>query len=200
MSCNRAFSERNSSMQGPPGPRGPIGFRGLTGERGPSGPRGPAGPAGPSAQSGELLRNGGMEVFSGDVPRWWESAVPNTVRQQTADGRVHSGYSSVRLSNGAILGQTVRRLVPLRYYTLSFFAQGNVAFTASVLFTNSNLGENTAVSVSVRQADVPSSGFGFYRAMTVVAPASTVAAQVFFETAAGSGGFLNVDDVSFTAQ
>ena len=187
-------------MQGPPGPRGPMGFRGLTGERGPAGLRGPAGPAGPGAQSGELLRNGRMENFSGDVPQGWESAVPGTVRQQTADGRVHSGFSAVSLSNGAILGQTIRRLTPLRYYTLSFFAQGNVAFTASVLFTNRNLGENTAAAVSVRQADVPSSGFGFYRIVTVLAPANTVAAQIFFETAAGSGGLLTVDDVSFTTQ
>lgn len=187
-------------MQGPPGPRGPMGFRGLTGERGPVGPRGPEGPAGPSAQSGELLRNGGMESFVGDVPQGWESAVPGTVRQQTADGRVHSGLSAVSLSNGAILGQTIRRLIPQRYYTLSFFAQGSAAFTASVLFTNSNLGENTAAFISVRQADVPSSGFGFYRIVTVTAPANTVAAQVFFEIAAGGGGLLTVDDVSFTTQ
>ncbi len=177
-----------------------MGFRGLTGERGPVGPRGPAGPAGPGSQSGELLRNGGMELFSGDVPQGWESAVPNTVRRQTAGGKVHSGSSAVSLSNGAILGQTVRHLVPLRYYTLSFFARGDAAFTASVLFSNRNLGENTAASVSVRRADVPCSGFGFYRAVTVLAPANTVAAEIFFETAAGRGETLTVDDVSFTAQ
>lgn len=185
---------------GPPGPRGPMGFRGLTGERGPTGPQGSAGPSGPSAQSGELLRNGGMEVFSGNVPQGWESAVPDTVRQQTAGGSVHSGNSAASLLNGAILGQTIRRLVPLRYYMLSFFAQGNTAFTASVLFTNSSLGEHTAASVSVRQTDVPSSGFGFYRVVTVLAPANTVAAQIFFETASGRGGILTVDDVSFTTQ
>ena len=177
-----------------------MGFRGLTGERGPAGPQGPAGPAGPSAQSGELLRNGGMELFSGDVPQGWESAVPDTVRRQTAGGRVHSGLSAVSLSAGAILGQTVRRLVPLRYYTLSFFAQGSLAFTASVLFTNNRLGENTAVSVSVRQEDLPSSGFGFYRAVTGLAPANTVAAQIFIETASDGAGVLTVDDVSFTTQ
>ncbi len=187
-------------MQGPPGPRGPMGFRGLAGERGPAGPQGSAGPSGPSAQSGELLRNGGMEVFVGDVPQGWESAVPNTVRGQTAGGSVHSGDSAVSLSNGAILGQNIRHLTPLRYYVLSFFAQGDVAFTASVLFTNNRLGENTAASVSVRQADVPVTGFGFYRIVTVLAPANTVAAQIFFETASGTGGTLTLDDVSFTAQ
>ena len=131
-----------------PGPRGPKGPRGVRGATGATGPTGPTGTCDCSCQSlGEFLANPGMESFTGNVPTNWIAT--GTTALQTDQGRVHSGNSSVRLSSGATLAQTVSNINPGCFYDFSFFANahGNGGpLTATVTFKPSNVVGLTTVS------------------------------------------------------
>lgn len=193
---------------GATGPTGPTGRTGRTGRTGPTGPTGATGATGicqcPCVAAGELLVNGGMESFTGNVPTGWTTTTPNNISQVTQQGRVHSGNSSVNLTNGANL----RQVVPVNagcFYELSFFAHGEgaqVGLVATVNFITPPNTKTTGLTITVRQQDIPNSNraFGYYRGFTIAVPAGATTAEILFTVTANGGQSLDLDDVSFAVQ
>jgi hypothetical protein len=138
-----------------------------------------------------------MELFTGDTPTDWTTTTPSLVAKDNATGRVHTGEASVAMRDGADLSQ----IVPVHegcFYELSFFAHGNgaqVGLTATVTFIAGGLG----LTISIRQQDLPNSArnFGFYKGITLLAPAGATMAEIKFAVTAAGNQFLNLDDVSF---
>ncbi|MCL2697365.1 MAG: hypothetical protein FWE74_04715, partial [Oscillospiraceae bacterium] len=194
-------------MQGEQGPIGQPGEQGVQGEPGPQGEIGPQGPPGVCGceclNTGELIRNGGMELFTGNVPINWTTTSPDAISRQTQQGGVHSGQAAVGISNGGNLSQ----IVPVHTgctYELSFFARGEdalVGITATVTFRTSSGGE-LGLEIIIRQQDLPNSNrdFGYYRGITIPAPAGTSSAEIKFEINANGEQHAIIDDVSFSAQ
>ncbi|MCL2580781.1 MAG: hypothetical protein FWE32_12275, partial [Oscillospiraceae bacterium] len=190
---------------GPQGPPGPQGQTGATGPQGPPGPQGPQGPAGVCAcpSLGEQVVNGGMEEFeSNGVPTGWTTTTPGLVSQDTAQGRVHSGLSSVNLLDGADLSQTIAPVSGGCFYEFSFFAHAQgaqVGVTATVTFVTPTGNEVGAV-ITVERQDISDSDreFAYYRAITSAAPANATAAIITFTVTAQGNQSLNIDDVSFS--
>ena len=196
--------------RGPIGPQGPKGEQGIQGERGPiglQGKRGPKGEQGPPGKcdckcksSGELLENGGMEQFVGNIPTGWSTTTPNLISRETASGRVHTGESAVVMPNGSDLSQ----IVPVQggcFYKLSFFAHGEgaqVGFTATVTFITGG----TGLEITVRRMDMPSGSreFGYYRGITILAPKGATEAEIKFVVTANGNQYMDLDDVSFFAR
>jgi hypothetical protein len=151
--------------------------------------------------SGELIVNGGMELFTGNVPKGWATTTPGLTSLESQLGHVHSGESSVALTNGAVLFQTV----PVNggcYYELSFFAHGagaQVGFTATVNFSPSS-GSGEALVITVRQQDLPNSSriFSYFRGITTLAPPDATLAEIRFTVTSAGNQHLDLDDVSFT--
>ena len=190
---------------GATGPPGPQGETGATGPQGPPGPQGPQGPAGVCAcpSLGEQVVNGGMEEFeSNGVPTGWTTTTPGLVSQDTAQGRVHSGLSSVNLLDGADLSQTIAPVSGGCFYEFSFFAHAQgaqVGVTATVTFVTPTGNEVGAV-ITVERQDISDSDreFAYYRAITSAAPANATAAIITFTVTAQGNQSLNIDDVSFS--
>jgi len=201
---------------GPTGPQGDRGPDGIPGPFGPTGPTGPGagatGPTGPTGatgptgseqctSTGEMVINGGMEVFTGTVPTGWTSTTPLLVAQETALGRVHSGNSSVNLQDTAVLTQDITGITAGCFYEFSFFARGEgaqVGFTATVTFLTLG-GPVTDGTITVRQQDLINSNrdFAYFRIITTAAPATVTSAVISFTVTAIGSQSMDLDDVSF---
>jgi hypothetical protein len=159
----------------------------------------------PCTNSGELVVNGGMETFSGTIPTGWSTATPFLLVQQTAQGNVHSGASSVNMEDGAVLSQTISAVSPGCYYVFSFFAQGQgsqVGLMATVNFITAN-GDVPGASIIIRPQDFPTTSreFNYYRTTTTAAPRNVTGARIDFTAlTATTTQSLNLDDVSFETQ
>ncbi|HEX2986230.1 MAG TPA: hypothetical protein VHO71_05375 [Caproiciproducens sp.] len=146
-----------------------------------------------------------MESFTiNGVPTDWNTTTPGAVSEQTALGRVHSGNSSVNLTNGAVLSQVIPDINPGCFYELSFFVNaqgGNVGFTATVYFVTP-AGLVTGASVTVRQGDLEnaSNTFAYFEVFTDRVPDDATAAIVQFNVVAEGGQSINLDDVSFSSR
>ena len=72
------------------GATGPTGMTGVTGKTGPTGPTGKTGATGTCSCAcpslGELLTNGGMEEFSGNVPTGWSANNADLVKRTPSRG------------------------------------------------------------------------------------------------------------------
>jgi hypothetical protein len=144
-----------------------------------------------------------MEQFTGNIPTGWATSTPNVVKRDTEPGNVHSGNTAVALSNGATLFQTV----PVSggcFYELTFFVHGEgaqVGFTATVTFAPAE-GSGEGLKIVVRQQDLPNANreFGFFKGITVRAPAEASLAEIRFEVVANGNQYMDLDDVSFAAR
>jgi hypothetical protein len=192
--------------RGATGATGPQGATGATGPRGATGPQGATGPAGtcncPCPSTGEMVVNGGMEVFTGTVPTGWTANNPALVSPVTAQGRVHSGNSAVNLEDEAILSQRITGINPGCFYEFSFFARGegaNVSLTATVTFTTPT-GNVPGGTIFVRDQDIINSNrsFAYYRIITSAAPPNVTGAIISFDVEAQGEQSLDLDDVSFS--
>lgn len=144
-----------------------------------------------------------METFSNDIPTSWTTSTPNAVSSETAQGRVHSGNSSVNLKNGAILEQRI----PINegcYFDFSFHARGEgaqVGIVATVIFVTPTE-QVTGTTITIAQQDLPNDNrnFAYFRSLTSAAPAGTTEAIIRFTVTASGGQSANIDDVSFFVQ
>lgn len=149
---------------------------------------------------GELLTNPGFESFTvADIPDGW--TITGTVERQTNTGQVHSGTSSLRLSGGSTVAQTVDVSDnSRRYYEFSFFANANGTggpLTATVTFLPSC---QTGLTIAIRSLDLPTGNgdFTYYRGITSQAPAGTNQVQVRFTYGTPGNDIVNIDDVSLS--
>ena len=190
--------------KGEPGKQGSPGKPGKPGEQGPQGPKGEPGKCDCKCESkGELLKNGGMELFTGNVPTDWNTTTPGAISHITQQGRVHSGESAVAITDEGNLSQ----IVPVNegcFYELSFFGHGEgalVGVTATVTFITGT-GSTVGLTITVRQQDIPNSNrdFGYYRGITIQAPAGTEMAEIRFSVTANGNQHLVLDDVSFSVR
>jgi len=200
--------------QGPPGKMGPQGEQGIQGEKGkpgPPGPKGENGEQGPPGKCdcccpsyGEQVENGGMELFSGNVPVGWQTNTPDLLRRVTAAGLVHSGESSVSMANGADLSQVIEPINEGCYYQFSFFVHvenANVGLVANLYFITSDGGEVPAGDVFIRRGDIATADkvFSYYRVITSRAPYDVESIRITFECSAQGNQLLDIDDVSFSS-
>lgn len=151
-----------------------------------------------------MVVNGGMELFTENIPTGWSSSTPAAIAQETAQGRVHSGASAVAISNDGILTQEILGINPGCFYEFSFFARGEgaqVGFTATVTFHTPG-GDVPGAAITVRQQDVPNDNrnFSYYRVFTGAAPAGATSATIRFTVTAQGQQSLDLDDVSFATQ
>jgi len=202
-------------ITGNTGPTGPQGIPGITGNTGPTGPQGipgitgNTGPTGPTGVCeclcefiGEQVTNGGMELFTGDIPTDWTTTTPSLISETTQSRRVHSGNAAVNLENAATLSQTITTVNPGCFYEFSFFALAEgeqVGFTATVTFVTSTGDTFEGAAITVRHQDVPNSNsaFAYYRTVTTAAPTNVSSAIINFSVTANGGQSLDLDDVSF---
>lgn len=213
---------------GPPGPRGPMGFQGFTGpegprgcpgrdgeqgpegppgpqgEQGPEGPPGPKGDQGPpgaSCSSGNLIRNGGFESFTGNNPDDW--IVTGTTAKTTANGTYHQGLSAVAVSDHSSISQDITGVTAGCPYEFGFFANqatGTPGISATVVFTTSGGGTMPGGSIAVNNGQIPAGAsiFEYYRVITVPAPANVTKATITInvpDTTSNSSVYF--DDVIF---
>jgi hypothetical protein len=148
--------------------------------------------------------NGGMEVFSANVPTGWNSTTPAEISQETAQGRVHSGSSAVNIGGDGILTQDIPLISPGCYYEFSFFARGQgaqVGLTAAVTFLTPG-GTVPGASIVVRMMDIPTDNreFAYYRVLTDAAPVGVTLARLSFSVTTQDSQSLDLDDVSFATQ
>ena len=143
-----------------------------------------------------------MDTFEDTVPTGWTSETPALVARQNTPGRLHTGTSSVALSNGGTLSQDITPTVDEAYYDLSFFANATTAdttLTAAVIFV---VGDDSEVGLMIEipgdSLPTGSGDFGYYRRITAQAPAGTTAVRVSFGAASQTGGTVQIDDVSLT--
>ncbi len=226
--CNRCVSICKSFTQGPrgatgptglPGPIGPQGVQGPTGSTGPTGPTGAqgiqgltgstgsTGATGPAGEdscpfAGNLVFNGDMELFTGNIPTGWTSTTPTEIGEMNAPGRVHTGEASVNIGNGDVLTQEISGINPGCMYEFSFFARGEglqVGVIAIVNFLTPG-GDVLGAIINVRQEDLPTDNrnFSYYRVFTTPAPINVTGVRIDFNVTAESEQSLDLDDVSFS--
>ena len=188
----------------------PRGFDGAVGPTGPTGPTGATGATGPTGtcicpcrSNGEIVVNGGMETFTGQIPTGWLANHSDLISKVTLQGRVHSGNYAVNLKNTAMLSQEIS-IQPSCFYQLSFFARGEgseVGLVAKVFYLNAQSQSTEALTIQVRQQDIVNSNrsFAYYRGITTVpAPMDTVKVRIEFSAITNGNQSLDIDDVSFS--
>mgnify|MGYP002562040319 CR=1 FL=1 len=191
-------------FDGAVGPTGPTGPTGATGATGPIGPTGPTGTCiCPCRSNGEMIVNGGMETFAGQIPTGWLANHSDLISKVTLQGRVHSGNYAVNLKNTAMLSQEIS-IQPSCFYQLSFFARGEgseVGLVAKVFYLNAQNQATEALTIQVRQQDIVNSNrsFAYYRGITTVsAPMDTVKVRIEFSATTNGNQSLDIDDISFS--
>ncbi|HKL94015.1 MAG TPA: hypothetical protein VJZ69_01880 [Clostridia bacterium] len=153
---------------------------------------------------GEIVLNGGMEQFTDNVPTNWATTTPTAISEEDAQGRVHSGESSVNIGDGGILTQTILGINAGCYYDFSFFARGEgaqVGLIATVTFLTMG-GDVPGGTISIRQQDIPTDNrnFAYYRISTTQAPVGVTGVRISFAVTADGEQSLDLDDVSLTVQ
>jgi hypothetical protein len=154
--------------------------------------------------SGELIKNGGMEHFTGNIPNDWVTASPDAISHNVQSGAVHTGESAVSIAGGGDLSQIVHVFEGC-FYELAFFVRGEgerIGLTAEVTFITEIGGAPALASglrIAVRQQDLPSGtgNFGFYRGITTRAPEGATSAEIRFDVTGENEQHLDLDDVSF---
>lgn len=196
---------------GATGAAGATGATGAAGATGPTGPRGATGATGPTGtcecpcrSRGEIIVNGGMEVFSGNIPANWTVNDTALVSRVDLQGRVHSGDLAVHLEDGAVLYQDVAVGAGC-FYELSFFARGEgsqVGVIATVTYFDAQDRPTEGLVIRVRQQDMVNSNrvFAYYRGIATAAPAGTVRARIAFAVNASGMQGMDLDDVSFSVK
>ena len=197
--CEKCHKRKCKCPTGPPGPPG---------KTGPTGPKGDEGPTGATGSCdckctsiGEQIINGGMELFTDNIPDDWTTTTPDLISEVMAQGRVHSENSSVNLEDGANLSQFVATVEGGCFYELSFFAHGEgaqVSLTATVTFVTPT-GNVNGATIIVNSQDIPNSNreFGYYSVTTLAAPDNAESAIISFSVTTSGGQSLDLDDVSF---
>jgi hypothetical protein len=156
-------------------------------------------------ETGELIRNGGMEEFEGGVPKYWKTTSPCSVTKVMKPGRVHSGDSCVGLCDMATLSQIIKKgITPNTFFRCSFFAQleGTQACLVCTLTFLKGCEEIPGGSIKVRGEDIPNClrQFGYYPFITCRAPWGVTGAKIEFHVKAKGCQQVNIDDVSCSAQ
>lgn len=135
----------------------------------------------------------------GIIPAGWDTETADALSKQTAQGRVHSGQSSVNLEDGAILTQTVLAVHEGCFYEFSFFAHGegsNIGFTAisqrpaEIQLVLKQKSASKILSDSNRT-------FSYFSVITTAAPVGVTAAIISFSVTADGKQSMDLDDVSF---
>lgn len=149
-----------------------------------------------------MIINGGMELFTGDVPTGWTVNNDDLVEKVDQQGRVHSGNRAVSLLDRAVLYQDVAVEAGC-FHQLSFFARGEgsqVGFTARVIYLNAQNQPTQGLLIQVRQQDLVNSNrsFAYFHGITTAAPAGTVKARIEFTVTANGQQGMDLDDVSFS--
>lgn len=194
---------------GDKGDTGDTGAKGDTGDAGTKGDTGEKGDTGPCCRqcegTGELVENGGMEDFTEDIPNDWDINDDELVSQETGQGLVHTGLSSVKLEDDAILTQLITEgISPGCFYQFSFFANSTgvqVNLTATVTFITTTVNV-VGATIFIDEQDVSTSqrSFGYYRTLTSQAPANTTAIEIKFEVQSTGEQDVILDDVSLSIQ
>jgi hypothetical protein len=157
--------------------------------------------------TGEMVENGGMELFEGQLPIGWSTdGDPDLIVRVTDGGLVHTGEASVSMKNGANLFQEISPIQEGCFYEFSFFAHAegsNVGLTANLYFINvdPDIGEVPAGEIFIRQGDIPTASrvFSYYRVVTSQAPLGTESVLITFEAVAQGNQSVDIDDVSFSS-
>ena len=192
-----------AGVQGPQGATGATGAAGVQGPQGVTGATGATGVCQCDCQfSGELVVNGGMELFTGRVPTGWIANDPDLVSQVTQQSRVHTGDSAVNLQDDAVLSQ-IHTITGGCHYAFSFFARGEgaqIGIVATLIFENGQGVVTEGLRITIRQEDLPNDNqeFGYYRGFSIAAPVDAVSVQIVFEVNANGSQSADIDDVSLT--
>ncbi|WP_312644259.1 hypothetical protein [Hydrogenoanaerobacterium sp.] len=152
-------------------------------------------------RAGEIIINGGMEQFYGNVPIGWTTTTPLAVEKKTSQGRVHSGNSSVNLGNGAHLVQTFEDVAGGNFYELSFYAhgEGEQAGLKAFVIYETDVGDVLGGCLTVRKQDMISGSrnFGYYRVLTSATPNNIKRLKLQFVVSSNEDHSVDLDDVSF---
>ena len=143
-----------------------------------------------------------MDTFDDSVPSGWTTENAALISQQKTPGRMHTGTSSVSLSDGGTLSQDITPTVEGAYYDLSFFANAssaNTTLTAAVIFVTET-GSEMGLMVEIPGDSLPTAtgDFGYYRRITTQAPEGTTVVRIAFGAASQTGGTVQIDDVALT--
>jgi hypothetical protein len=149
-----------------------------------------------------MVKNGGMELFVGNIPVDWTTTTPAAVGQATAGGLVHTGNSAVRLGNGGRLTQDITPIQEGCFYEFGFFAHGegaNVGLTATLTFLTET-GDVPAGEIRIRQGDIPNQSrvYSYYRTILAQAPEGVTGVRIIFNVMAQGQQAVDIDDVSFS--
>lgn len=152
--------------------------------------------------SGEVLKNGNMETFTGNLPTFWKTDNVNLLHRVASQGNVHSGNSAIEINDEGNLYQDVA-ISEECFYRFSFFARGigeNVRFCATITFMNDKGLEVCGLMIMVREQDLVNSNrsYAYFNGITTRAPAGTTYARIAFNVSAPGTQRLNIDDVSFS--
>ena len=193
--------------KGEKGEQGPKGDKGEKGDKGDTGKQGPPGKCDCSCESvGELVENGGMEFFNtgSTIPDGWHTTTPSLVSIVNAQGRVHSGISAVNIGDGATITQEITNIKPGCFYEFSFFARSEgakVGFAAAVDFITTGLAYTGAqINVMPEYLENSNRSFGYYRIITIAAPANVTKAVISFTVTANPNQSMDLDDVSLSVK
>ena len=142
-----------------------------------------------------------MEAFVDNLPSNWVSTTADNVSQVVTSIRVHTGASSVNMTNSANLTQTIN-IDGNSFYNFSFFAHANNVTTsliARVIFIADGV-ETTGLEINLAAGSIPNSDsqFGYYRGVTIESPSGATQARIEFVVGEGESQSVDIDDVSLT--
>lgn len=129
---------------------------------------------------GELVTNGGMELFSNHIPTGWTTTTPDKICKVDFPYLVHSGNYSVAIKDDATLSQIVTDVVPKCCYEFSLFAKifdEYYEMTATVTFLTP-CGEIVGGTIYVNRISLCNYDFNNFRILTIPAPCCTTAARI----------------------
>lgn len=128
---------------------------------------------------GELVTNGGMELFSNHIPTGWTSNTPDEIYKMDLPYFVHSGNYCVGIKDSATLSQIVTDIVPKCCYEFSLFALTIIeplGMKATVTFITP-WGEVVGGTIYVNPYSI-CNYYYYYRIFTTPAPCCTTAIRI----------------------
>ena len=129
---------------------------------------------------GELVTNGGMELFSNQIPTGWITTTPDKIYKMDFLYFVHSGNYSVAIMEDATLSQIVTDVVPKCCYEFSLFAKVfgyPFGMTATVTFLTPCC-EIVGGTIHAQSFSIIDYAFSNLRILTIPAPCCTTAARI----------------------